>query len=141
MLRKAANPDDRAPVPSVTRAVLWTLCTLDVMVLVWMTTVGEWLDSASRVTSVMTLGGHHRIVLGIALAGFLLLAGLAPVTQGFTAASRRQSGAVAVAGLLSGVALAGVLSVFGLVVGTVLLAALLFRTTAPTRIDLTRRWW
>jgi hypothetical protein len=138
MLRKAVRPHDQRPVPPLTRAVLWTLCTLDVMVLVWMSTVGEWLDSASPITAVITLGGHHRVVLGVALAGFLVLAALAPATHGFAVARRWQSAALAVAGVLSAVALAGVLSVAGLLVGTVLLAALLL-TNAPTRIEVLRR--
>jgi hypothetical protein len=112
---------------------------LDAMVLVWMIAMGEWLDSTSRLTSVITLGGHHRIVLGIALAGFLLLAVLAAVTRGFAVASNLQYMVIAVAGVLSVVALAGVISVIVLVVGAILLAALLCRSLASGRIGVTLR--
>ena len=88
---------------------------------------GRVADYTSHITSVITLGGHHLIVLGIAMAGFLLLAVLAAVTRGFAVASSVQYTAIAVAGVLSVVALAGVMSVVGLVVGAILLAARLFR--------------
>jgi hypothetical protein len=139
VLRKAPDPEDRHPVPPTTRRLLWVVCVLDAMVLVWMIAMGEWLDSTSRITSVITLGGHHLVVLGIALAGFLLLAVLAAITRGFAVASSVQYTAIAVAGVLSVVALAGVMSVIGLVVGAILLAALLFRSLASGRIGVTLR--
>lgn len=115
------------------------MCLLDAMTLVWMVAVGDWLESASLITSVITLGGHHEIVLGIALAGFVLLAGLALITRGFAVASAPQDTAMAVAGILSVAALAGIISVVGLVVGTILLVALVFRSVASCRITIKHR--
>jgi hypothetical protein len=139
MLRKAPDPEDRHLIPPTTRRLLWGMCVLDAMVLVWMIAMGEWLDSTSRITSVITLGGHHLIVLGIALAGFLLLAVLAVTTRGFGVATSLEHTAFAVAGVLSVVALAGVISVLGLVVGALLLAALLCRSLASGRFGITLR--
>ena len=61
--------------------VLWALVALDVMVAAWMLAGGEWLDSRM---SVVTLGGHHLVVLWLAVSGFALLAGMALLTGGFT---------------------------------------------------------
>jgi hypothetical protein len=144
MLRKIPDPDqtdprgDRRDLGTGARWTLWALTAADIMVVVWMTVMGEWLDSASPVTSVITLGGHHRVVFGIALAGFLLLAALAPLTQGFASASPWQLVLLPLAGVTSVVALAGLLSVGGLAVITILLIAHLFGAP-PTRIDVRRR--
>lgn len=118
--------------------MLWLVCLLDAMTLVWMVALGDWLDSALLITSVTTFGGRHEIVLAIALVGFLLLAGLAPVTRGFAVASHAQYAAMAVAGVLSVVALAGVISIIGLVVGAILLTAHLFRAIASGTIRIFR---
>jgi hypothetical protein len=139
MFRKVPDPDDRASLPAGTRRLLWLVCLLDAMALVWMVALGDWLDSALLITSVITFGGRHEIVLTIALVGFLLLAGLAPVTRGFAVASRAQYAAMAVAGVLSVIALAGVISVIGLVVGAILLAAHLFRSVASGTIRIFHR--
>ena len=129
MLHRLPDPTPHAAtvLPASTRWTLWGVTTVDVMVVVWMIVAGQWLDSASLLTSVITLGGHHELVLGLALVGFTLLAGLAPLTRGFAVASRFQLAVIPVAGVVSVVALAGLLSVFGLsaVVLVVLLAVLL----------------
>src|SRR3712207_8423437 len=49
-----------------------------------------WLDQASRFTAVITLGGRHLLVLGLSLAAFGILAGLAIATEGFTSATKLQ---------------------------------------------------
>jgi hypothetical protein len=92
-----------------------------------MISAGDSLDEQSRVTAVITLGGHHLVVLGLAVLAFAILAVLAPTTAGFAVASRPQLAALAVAGVVSTVALAGILSVAALVVSVVLLLAILLR--------------
>lgn len=88
---------------------LWILIGADVMAAIWMITAGSWFD-AHPLTVVITLGGHHRITLALAVVGFVILAVLAPLTQGFTLASRPQGALLATAALISIVALAGILS-------------------------------
>jgi hypothetical protein len=119
----ASHPVDIAP---RTRRWLWSGIPLNVMAASWMISTGDRLDTASSITAVITLGGHHRVVLGLAIAGFVMLAVLALLTGGFTAARPVQQVALTMAGIVSIVALAGVLSVAAFVVGLVLLAALLF---------------
>jgi hypothetical protein len=131
-------PSPRIPLPPGTKRWLWALALLDVMVAIWMTVMGDWLDSASPVTSVMTLGGHHRVVFGLAVAGFALIACMAPLTGGFSTASRMQLAVIPFAGVISLVALAGVLSVAILAMAAFVAVAVLFRRP-PIRIDGARR--
>ena len=91
------------------RWLLWIVATLDVALLAWVFSVGAWLDT-SPLTSAVTLGGRHELVLGLAAAGFLMLAGLAIITDGFSSANRIQVGLTVLAGLVSVIALAGALS-------------------------------
>jgi hypothetical protein len=109
------------------RRLLWALATLDVMAAAWMISAGDWLDHQSRVTAAVTLGGHHLVVLWLAVAGFLILAVVAPMSGGFAVVSGVQLAALSVAGVASVVALAGILSVVGLVVGAVLLVVVVAR--------------
>jgi hypothetical protein len=126
MLQKAGSAEiARRPVPPRTRRGLWVLATVDVMAAVWMITAGEWFSTTSTLTSVITLGGHHWVVLTLAGTGFLLLAAMAPMSGGFVEVDRVQAVLIAVAGAVSAAALAGVASIVGLIVGTVLLASLL----------------
>jgi hypothetical protein len=96
---------------------VWGLALLDVMAVAWMVSAGSWLDQASGLTAVITLGGHHRIALALALASFTILAVLAVTTEGFSRISPTEIGFLSVAGVLTVVALAGLLSVVLLVVG------------------------
>jgi hypothetical protein len=66
-------------------------------------------------------------VLLLSLAGFVLLAGLAIVTAGFTAVGRRQLVLLAVAGIVSTVAVAGVLAVLAALVVGLLVTAVVGR--------------
>ena len=75
--------------------------------------------------SVVTLGGHHLVVLWLAVSGFAVLAGMALLTGGFAVARRWHLPLVVLAALVSVVALAGVLSVLLLLVLVVLLLTLL----------------
>jgi hypothetical protein len=110
------------PISGRYQLVLWALVALDVMVVAWMLAAGEWLDSRM---SVVTLGGHHLVVMWLAVSGFALLAGMALLTGGFAVARRWHLLVVVLSALVSVVALAGVLSVLLLVVLAVFLLALL----------------
>jgi hypothetical protein len=109
------------------RRLLWLVAALNVMAASWTATAGDWLDHQSRVSAVVTLGGHHLVVLWLAVLAFMILAAVAVCTGGFAAVNRVQRVALAVAGIVSVVALAGIVSVVGLVVGVVLLAAVIGR--------------
>lgn len=93
----------------------------------WMLAAGDWLDQQSRVTAAITLGGHHLVVMWLAIIGFVMLAVLAPFTAGFSEANRIQLAVLAVAGIASVVALAGMASVALLSIGVVRLLAILGR--------------
>jgi hypothetical protein len=120
------SPGPVSPTPRAKR-MLWAVATLDVMAATWMITAGDWLDRQSRVSAVVTLGGHHLVVFWLAVLAFAILALLAPFTGGFASVTRTQLGALALAGVVSVVALAGIVSVVGLVVGVVLLVAIIGR--------------
>ena len=113
----------RAELPGRATSGLWGLLVLNVMAACWMIAAGDWLDRAWAVSSVVTLAGHHEIVLVLAVVAFALLASVAPSTRGFTKANGVELGAIVIAGIVSAVALAGIISVATLVVGTVLLFA------------------
>ncbi len=77
-----------------TARCLWIVAVLDMMAIAWMIAAGEWLDQkTSGFAEVITLGGHHWLVLILAAVGFLMLAGLAVLTEGFTSAGRLEIGA------------------------------------------------
>jgi hypothetical protein len=139
MLRRdpALRPQDTELSPR-TRSLSWTALLADVVVLGFLARAGSWLDTTPWL-SMITLGGHHRIVMGLALGGLLLLTGLAPTTHGFVRANRTQLVLLPVAAVLSLAAVAGLVSVVALGAVAVLVAALLFRPEPRTRVDLIRR--
>jgi hypothetical protein len=140
MLRARPEPpaQEETSLSTSTAVLLWTAFVLDLAAVVLTTRMsGE--PGTSLLLSTLTLGGHPRIVLGLALAGALLLAVLAPLTDGFVRANRVQRVLLPVAGVLSLSALSGALFVVGLVVGAVALAALLFRPYPRTLVDVRRR--
>jgi hypothetical protein len=105
-----------------TTRCLWIVAVLDMMAVAWMIAAGDWLDQrTSGFAEVITLGGHHRLVLILAAIGFLMLTGLAVLTEGFTSAGHLEIALITIAGTISVVALAGALSAILLLV----LAALL----------------
>jgi hypothetical protein len=128
----------RQPISPRRRCLLWTVTVLDVATVIWMIVYGPWLDSASALTSVATLGGNHLLVLVLALIGFLVLAVLAPFTEGFGSASRREEVLLGAAGLVSAVALAGLLSVLALVLVLVSLVALMTVGRLPAWVNVIR---
>jgi hypothetical protein len=141
MLRRLPDPGQEGsptPVATGTRWVLWALTAVDAMVAVWMIVMGDRLGSGSLLTSIITLGGHPRVVLALALVGFVLLAATAPLTRGFAVAAPWHLVVIPIAGVVSVVALAGLLSVGGLAIVTILVVVLLFGGR-PTRIDVRRR--
>jgi hypothetical protein len=117
----------QVPLPIRARRLLWVVATLDVMAASWMIAAGDWLDRYSRVTSVVTLGGHHVVVLWLALAGFAILAVLAPMTNGFATANGVHLVALSIAGVASVAAFAGMLSVAALIGGVAALIAIIGR--------------
>jgi hypothetical protein len=121
------KPGTRLVLPDRARRRLWALAGVDVMAASWMISAGDWLDRASRVTSVITLGGHHLVVLWLAVLGFGILAVLAPLTGGFAELNRIRLVALSVAGVVSVVAVAGIVSVAALVAGLALVVALVGR--------------
>jgi hypothetical protein len=98
---------------------LWVLMATDLMTVIWMDAAGPWLDRTSPLTATATLGGHHLVVLVIAAVGFVMLATLALLTEGFTKSSPRLTLATNVACIVSVVALTGLIAL--------VLAALLSR--------------
>lgn len=106
---------------------LWALMAADLMAVVWMQTFGPWLDHSSRFTATATLGGHHLVVLTFAALGFLMLAALALVTEGFTKTTPRLTLATNIACLASVIALAGLVAL----VVAALLSRLLFGKLRP----------
>jgi hypothetical protein len=76
-----------------------------------MIAVGNWLDQTSKLTAVITLGGHHKLVMIFGLVGFVMLVGLAVLTKAFTSAGRLELALIVIACTLSIVAQAGALSV------------------------------
>jgi hypothetical protein len=121
------KPGTRLELPDRARRRLWTVAGVDVMAASWMISAGDWLDRASRLTSVITLGGHHLVVLWLAVLGFGILAVLAPLTGGFGELNRIHLVALSVAGVVSVVAVAGIVSVAALVAGLALVVALVGR--------------
>lgn len=141
MFRARPGSTQENALPATTCGISWTAFVLDVAAVVWTTRMGGWLDTANPLLSMITLGGHHRIVLGLALAGLLMLAVLAPLTGGFVRASGVQLVLLPIAGVLSLAALAGLLSLVALGAVVVLVVVLLFKPHPRTRVELTQRGW
>lgn len=127
MLRTA--PEEQAaaavPVPEKARLLLWALGIADVMTVAWMLSAGEWLDRSGSLTAVVTLGGHHLVVLWLAVVGFAALTVLTVLTRAMTAVRRVHMPFVVLGAVISAVALGGVLSVVLLVVGAVLVISVI----------------
>lgn len=88
----------------------WFLMVSDLATAIWMYTVGPWLDKTSKFTATGTLGGHHVILLIVAVTGFLMLAALAVLTDNFTHTTRNLAIARNIACIISIVALTGLLA-------------------------------
>jgi hypothetical protein len=103
------------PLPKRAALWLWSVATLDMVVLAWMIAAGRTFDETSKLTRVVTLGGHHNLVLIMALIGFLMLVGLAVSTSGFVEANGFQVAVIILACAISIVANAGALSAIFLI--------------------------
>ena len=122
MLRQARQQPTKIALSERTARRLWVVAVLDMMAVAWMIAAGDWLDQrTSRFAEVMTLGGHHLLVLILAAVGFLMLAGLAVLTDGFTSAGRLEIALLTIACTISVVALAGALSAVMVLVTAALL--------------------
>jgi hypothetical protein len=122
-------PPERRPVRLSKRNArrLWLLAALDMMGVAWMIALGNWLDQTSALTKVITLGGHHVLVLVMALVGFLMLASGAVLTNGFRSASTLRLILITAGCVISVAALAGALSVVLLLMLGALLLGFLAR--------------
>lgn len=105
MLQRSARTDTR--INSVSANGMWVLMGADLATVFWMYAVGPWLDRTSRLTATATLGGHHLVVLVLAAIGFVTLATLALMTEGFMRFSPGLALAKNAACVISVVALAG----------------------------------
>ena len=99
----------RMPLPR-TRWV-WFVVLMDCMTVVWMALLGNWLDEQPAMVRAATWDGHHRLVLALAAAALVGFAVLAPLTSGFTRATRVQEGLIAVACFGTLLAMGGVAAV------------------------------
>jgi hypothetical protein len=106
---------------------LWLVSALDMVAAAWMIAVGTWLDQTSRLTRVITLGGHHTLVLIMALVGFLTLASGAFVTNGFRTATKLGLTLITAGCIISVATLAGALSLVLLLILAALLLGFLAR--------------
>lgn len=88
---------------------LSTVAMLDMVMVAWMITAGNWFDQTSKLTAVIILGGHHKLVMILALTAFGMLAALALLTDGFTSANRLEVALIIIAWVISIVALAAAL--------------------------------
>jgi hypothetical protein len=120
MLRPGPEPHRVALSQRASRR-LWLVAVLDMTAVAWMIAIGAWLDKTSRLTAVITLGGHHLLVLLLAFVGFLMLAVAALLTEGFTSAGKLGITLITIACLISVVALAGALSLILLLAAAALL--------------------
>jgi hypothetical protein len=117
VLRQARQQPTKVTLSERTARRLWVVAVLDMMAVAWMIAAGDWLDQkTSEFVEVITLGGHPRLVLILAAVGFVMLAGLAVLTDGFTSASRLEIALLTIACTISVVALAGALSAILLLV-------------------------
>jgi hypothetical protein len=103
----------RSPITQLSRRatrLVWCMAVLTGADVVWMSTMGEWLDRQPRLVAMMTWGGHYRLVLATAICALVAYALLAPVTRGFTVASTEQMGAIVGTCFVSLLAVTGVLA-------------------------------
>jgi hypothetical protein len=119
---------------------LWAVAIVDVVAVAWLMAAADddWLDQTSTLILAITLGGHPRLILILAVAGFAMLAGLAPPTRGFNRATDLEFALLILACVISIVALAGALSAILLFALACALAALLLVALIALLIVLAR---
>jgi hypothetical protein len=116
---------NRKRMPKAAHFWLWSVASLDMVAIAWLIAAGDPFDQSSRLMRVITLGGHYRLVLIMAMASFALLAGLAPLTRAFSRATDIEFALLILACIASVIALAGALSVILLLALACGLAAIL----------------
>lgn len=123
MLQRTPPPAQRPLPPRATRWI-WLVAAMNCLNVAWVTAAGAWFDRQDRWLATATWGGHHRLVLGLAVAALAGFGLLVPVTAGFTRATRLQEGIIAVTVFAALVAIGGVMAVAVPVVVVVMLAGL-----------------
>jgi hypothetical protein len=111
--------------PKSAQLWLWSVTILDVVAVAWMRAAGAEFDKTSTLSRVATWGGHHRLILIMAIAGFGMLAGLAPLTMAFSRATDFEMSLLSLACVISAAALAGALSAIVILAFAGVLAAIL----------------
>lgn len=130
------RPVNRSPRPGRPAVVSrpprwpWPAAALDVLLLSSAPGVAAALDGHPLLESLLTLGGHPRLVQLLATASLLLLFALAPLTNGFRDFSPAGRALLLVAGMLTLVAGAG-LGLGLLVLPGLLLALILIKLVKP----------
>ena len=102
----------------------WVVSLADMMVVALLIAAGDWFDQTSRLTRVVSLGGHCKLVLAMAILGFVMLAGLAPLARVLSAPDKLELVLITMAYMVSVAALAGPLAILLLAVAAVLLILL-----------------
>jgi hypothetical protein len=122
-------PVIRVRTPPMPRGVtrLWILMCADITGVIWTATLGPWFDRTSQLTSIVTLNGHHPLVIVLAGAAFTMLCGLALTTYGFQDIRPHESALIGVAVIMSIVALAGFVSLVLTIAAAGLFLGLLVR--------------
>jgi hypothetical protein len=88
----------------------WTIAALDCMTIVWMQTIGPWLDKQHDLLSMATWDGHHGVLAIVAACSFVALAVTAPLTRGFSEGPQAVFAVIVAASFVSIVAMAGLLA-------------------------------
>jgi hypothetical protein len=129
---------NRKRMPETAHIWLWSVASLDMVAIAWLIGAGDLLTQTSRLMRVVTLGGHYRLVLIMALVSFVLLAGLAPLTRAFRRATNLEFALLIFACVVSVVALAGAVSVILLLALACALAAILLVALVALLVVLVR---
>jgi hypothetical protein len=106
---------------------LWLLLAANIAAFLWTATLGSWFDHTSRLTSIVTLGGHHVLVMIFSCSAAVVLAALALVSNGFRDRQPGAAALVALSYLLSMVALIGFVSLVLVIVLSGLFVGLMVR--------------
>jgi hypothetical protein len=126
LLRKLrGHRPKRKPLTKAATLWLWSVAVLDMVGIAWLIPYSDSFDQASMLSQAITLGGHPRLILIMAVAGFGILAGLAPLTRAFCRATDLECTLLILACVISLVALAGAASAILLLVLVCVLAGIL----------------
>jgi len=112
------------PIEISTQRWPWLALGLDVVLLVGTAALYQLLRGVPVVAPLVSLGGHPGLVQALAGVSLVTLVVLAPVTQGFVLTTPVTRSLLAIAGMLTLIASAGVVAVFLALPSLVLLLAL-----------------